>query len=385
MKGKFDGKADEGFFVGYSLNNKSFRVFNNKTRIVEENLHIRFSENTPNIVRSRLNWIFDIDALTNSKNYKPVITRNQSNDNASTKACDVVESKSSPNDGFQPLSADGKKVDEDPRQESECKDPEKEDNVNSTNNVNADRTNRVNTLGENTNHELLFDPEMPALEYISIFNFSSDHEDDVEEADMNNMDTTIQVSPTLTTRIHKDHPLDQVIRDLHSFTQTRNMFKNLEDHGFVTTIHQRTNHKDLQNCLFACFLSQEEPKKMDVKSVFLYGKIEEEVYVCQPPGFQDPDFSDRVYKVEKALYGLHQAPRAWGGGRIADIDANEDITLVSTHDEQMFDADQDLGGEEVFVEQQDEKVVKKEVNVAQIQVTTAATTPIISIDKDTLA
>ncbi|GJV39502.1 retrovirus-related pol polyprotein from transposon TNT 1-94 [Tanacetum coccineum] len=50
---------------------------------------------------------------------------------------------------------------------------------------------------------------------------------------------------------------------------------------------------------------------MDVKSVFLYGKIEEEVYVCQPPGFEDPDFPDRVYKVEKALYGLHQAPRAW--------------------------------------------------------------------------
>ncbi|GJX82108.1 putative ribonuclease H-like domain-containing protein, partial [Tanacetum coccineum] len=51
--------------------------------------------------------------------------------------------------------------------------------------------------------------------------------------------------------------------------------------------------------------------QMDVKSVFLYGKIEEEVYVCQPPGFEDPDFPDRVYKVEKALYGLHQAPRAW--------------------------------------------------------------------------
>ncbi|GKC75871.1 putative ribonuclease H-like domain-containing protein, partial [Tanacetum coccineum] len=50
---------------------------------------------------------------------------------------------------------------------------------------------------------------------------------------------------------------------------------------------------------------------MDVKSDFLYGKIEEEVYVCQPPGFEDPDFPDRVYKVEKALYGLHQAPRAW--------------------------------------------------------------------------
>ncbi|GKC48879.1 putative ribonuclease H-like domain-containing protein, partial [Tanacetum coccineum] len=50
---------------------------------------------------------------------------------------------------------------------------------------------------------------------------------------------------------------------------------------------------------------------MDVKSAFLYGKIKEEVYVCQPPGFEDPDFHNRVYKVEKALYGLHQAPRAW--------------------------------------------------------------------------
>ncbi|GKD33691.1 putative ribonuclease H-like domain-containing protein [Tanacetum coccineum] len=48
-----------------------------------------------------------------------------------------------------------------------------------------------------------------------------------------------------------------------------------------------------------------------MKSAFLYGTIEEEVYVCQPPGFEDPQFPDKVYKVEKALYGLHQAPRAW--------------------------------------------------------------------------
>ncbi|GKD37407.1 putative ribonuclease H-like domain-containing protein, partial [Tanacetum coccineum] len=168
---------------------------------------------------------------------------------------------------------------------------------------------------------------------------------------MSNITTTYPVPSTPNTRIHKDHSLEG------------------------------KTHEDLHTCLFACFLSQEEPKKviqalkdpswieamqeellqfklqqarlvaqgytqekginydevfapvarieairlflayasfkdfvvyqMDVKSAFLYGKIEEEVYVCQPPGFEDPEFPNRVYKVEKALYGLHQAPRAW--------------------------------------------------------------------------
>nr|GFA84179.1 copia protein [Tanacetum cinerariifolium] len=139
---------------------------------------------------------------------------------------------------------------------------------------------------------------MPAFEDVSTYNFSSDDEDDGIMADMNNLDTTIQVSPVPSTRIHKDHPLDQVIGDLQYTIQTRKMSKNLEEHEFVSTIQQRTNHKDLQNCLFACFLSQEEHENMDVKSAFLYQKIEEEVYVCQPPGFEDPNFPDRLYKVK---------------------------------------------------------------------------------------
>ncbi|GKG05994.1 putative ribonuclease H-like domain-containing protein, partial [Tanacetum coccineum] len=51
--------------------------------------------------------------------------------------------------------------------------------------------------------------------------------------------------------------------------------------------------------------------KVNRVNTFLYGQIEEEVYVCQPPGFEDPDHPDKFYKVVKALYGLHQAPRAW--------------------------------------------------------------------------
>nr|GEY27887.1 ribonuclease H-like domain, reverse transcriptase, RNA-dependent DNA polymerase [Tanacetum cinerariifolium] len=160
----FRGNPKGGKIIG---NGTIKTVLNSRTRIVEENLHIKFSGNTPNIVGSRPDWLFDIDALTRTMNYKPI----------------VVNPKSSHDDGFKPLSNDGKKVDEDPSKGNECNDQENEDNVNSTNN-------------------------------------------------------------------------------------------------------------------------------MDVKSAFLYGKIKKEVYVCQPTGFEHPDFPDRVYKVKKALYGLHQARRA---------------------------------------------------------------------------
>ncbi|GKB89265.1 hypothetical protein Tco_0961537, partial [Tanacetum coccineum] len=174
----------------------------------------------------------------------------------------VLQPKSSNDDGSKPSSDDGKKVDEDPKKDSEYNDQEKEDNVNITNNVNAASTNEVNAVGGKTSIKLLFDPNMHALEDYNIFDLSRNDEDDSAMADMNNLDTTIQVSPILTIRIHKDHPRDQVIGDLQSATQTRKMSKNLKEHGFVSTIQQRANHKDLQNCLFACFLSQEEPKKV---------------------------------------------------------------------------------------------------------------------------
>nr|GEV97025.1 hypothetical protein [Tanacetum cinerariifolium] len=184
--------ADEGFFVGHSMNSKSFRVCNSRKRIVEENLHIRFSENKPNVVGSRPDWLFNIDALTRTINYEPI----------------VADPKSSQDDGFQPSSDSGKKVDEDPSKRSECRDQEQDDNVNSTNNFNAASTNRVNVVSENISSELLFDPNMPALEDISTFNLSSDHEDDDEKADMNNMDTTIQIKvKNASTPIETQKPL----------------------------------------------------------------------------------------------------------------------------------------------------------------------------------
>ncbi|GJS12111.1 putative reverse transcriptase domain-containing protein [Tanacetum coccineum] len=230
-RGKFDGKADEGFFVGYSINSKAFRVFNSRTMIVEENLHVQFSENTPNITGSGPNWLFDIDTLTKLMNYKLVVARNQSNDNAGTKACDDA-CKARMETMMDPLSSDDeKKVDEDPRKDNECNDQEKEDNVNSTNNVNAASTNKVNDVGTKTSIELSDDPNMPILEDYSIFDLSSDDQDNGAETDMNNLDIIIQVSHIPTTRIHKDHLVEQNIGDLNSAPQTRRMTKNLEEHG----------------------------------------------------------------------------------------------------------------------------------------------------------
>ncbi|GKD15743.1 putative ribonuclease H-like domain-containing protein [Tanacetum coccineum] len=274
------------------------------------------------------------------------------------------------------------------------------------------------------NADLPIDPNMPDLEDASdtlpndgIFNGAYDDEDVGAVADFNNIDT-IAVCPIPTLRIHKDHPKGQILGDPTSAVQTRGKIQKASSvqQALVSYIYKqnRTNYKDHQNCLFACFHSQEEPKtisqalqdeswveamqeellqfklqrvwvlvdlpygkkvigtkwvfrnkrdersivvknkarlvaqgfrqeegidydevfapvarieairlflafasymgftvyQMDVKSAFLYGTIEEEVYVHQPPGFVDPAHPNKVYKVVKALYGLHQAHRA---------------------------------------------------------------------------
>ncbi|GKA51488.1 putative ribonuclease H-like domain-containing protein [Tanacetum coccineum] len=254
----FDGNADEGFFVGNSFNSKAFRLFSSRTRIVEENLYIRFSESTPNVIGSGPDWLFDIDALTRTMNYKPIVAGTQSNGIAGTKASDNAD------DGSKPSSDDEKKVDEDPRKDSKSINQEKNDNVNSTNNVNAASTNEINAVGGKTSIELPDDPNMPALEDYSIFDLLSDDQDD-----------------GYTQKEGIDY--DEVFTPIARIEAIRLFLAYASFKDFV--VYQ-----------------------MEVKSVFLYGKIKEEVYVCQPPGFEDPDFPDRVYKiivyVDDIVFGL---------------------------------------------------------------------------------
>nr|GEX83125.1 reverse transcriptase domain-containing protein [Tanacetum cinerariifolium] len=168
VKSKQQGKTNRKTIKQLEQHSKAFRVFNSRTRIVKENLHFRFSENAPNAVGSGPNWLFDIDALTRTMNYEPIVAGTQSNS--------FADPKTSHDDGSKPLSYDGNKVDKDPRKENECNDQEKEDNVNNTNNVNIVSltiniagTNGANVVGDNISIELQFDPNMPALEDVSTF------------------------------------------------------------------------------------------------------------------------------------------------------------------------------------------------------------------------
>ncbi|GJT77972.1 putative ribonuclease H-like domain-containing protein [Tanacetum coccineum] len=254
--------------------------------------------------------------------------------------------KNASNDETQPFSDAGKKDDEGVCKESGIADHEK--SKNSTQGVNTTRPS-INTK-----------PNMFSLGDNAIATHA-DFFGDETEVDMSNITTTYPVPYTPNTRIHKDHSLDHVIVDVQSGVLTRRMIKTTNEQGFISVVYEGKTHKDLHTYLFACFLSQEEPKKvwtlvdlplgkraigtkwvyknkkdervarieaiklflayasfkdfvvyqMDVKSAFRYDKIEEEVYACQPLWFEDPEFPDRVYKVEKALYGLHQALRAW--------------------------------------------------------------------------
>nr|GEW42414.1 hypothetical protein [Tanacetum cinerariifolium] len=423
LNGKFKGKADEGFLVGYFVTSKAFRVFNSKTIKVEENLHVRFLKNKPNVVGTGRNWLFDIDSLTNSMNYIAVSAGNQTDKNAGPQdtngnACtqDNVDARKEVSDQHYivlPLwssisstykSSDDKPADDKPKddtgfktvkepvnkddeayrdefsrlmsQENEASDAAdalrkefeqgcmdqrgvtKAGRTNSfntvSNPVNAASTSRTFSAGgpssphpdafipANTLHVDQDDSQIPDLEDTtklqSIGIFKSVYDDDLDkidspiqrvgaEANFNNMESSTIVSPIPTHEVHIDHPKDQILGDPKSTVQTSGMAKkNSEAHALASYIHKhrRTNHKDYKNCIFAYFLSQIYHDllafasfmgfifyQMDVKTAFLYGTIEKEVYVSQPPGFIDPQFPSKVYKVEKALYGLHQAPRAW--------------------------------------------------------------------------
>nr|GEU60175.1 retrovirus-related Pol polyprotein from transposon TNT 1-94 [Tanacetum cinerariifolium] len=163
--GKFDGKSNKRIFVGYSIISKAFRVYNTRTRKVEENLHITFLENKPMITGSGPEWLFDIDALSKLINYAPVPAVNNAT----------------------PTYAD-----------------------------------------------YLSDPLIPNLEDTGIFDDAYDDRDEDAEADYNNLETVISVSPIPSTRIHKDHPKEQIFEEM----EPKKVTQALDDESWVKAMQE---------------------------------------------------------------------------------------------------------------------------------------------------
>nr|GEV53532.1 hypothetical protein [Tanacetum cinerariifolium] len=377
---KFEGKVDEEFLVGYSVSSKAFRVFNSRTRIVQETLHVNFLENKPNNAGSGPTWLFNIDSLTRTMNYQPVTAGNQTNPNAqlqdkfdAEKAREKINQKyvifpvwssssTNPHNYGGDAAFDGKEHDFDAKKpesdvilspSSSAQSRKQDDKTKKE----AKRKSHVESFTGYRDLSAEFEDcsDNNKLEDIT---YSEDENDVGTEADFKILETSITVSPIPTTRIHKDHLVSQIIGDLSSTTQTRSMTRVVKDQGGLSQMF----NDDFHTFMFSSFLSHEEPKRihqalkdpswieamqeellqfkmqkvwvlfdlphgkraiayasfmgfmvyqMDVKSALLYRTIEEEVYVCQPPGFEDRDHHDKVYKVVKALYALHQAPRGW--------------------------------------------------------------------------
>nr|GEY65424.1 ribonuclease H-like domain-containing protein [Tanacetum cinerariifolium] len=245
-----NGKADDGFLVGYSINSKAFRVFNGKTRIVHETLHVNFLENQSNVAENGPTWLFDIDTLTQSMNYQLVVAGNQpssSNTDADAAFDDKENDTNRVNAASAPVTAVGP------------------NSTNSTNsfNVVGPSDNDVSPNFEIGGKSLFVDPSqypdnpnMPALEDII---YSDDETDVGGEADFSNLETSITVSLIPITRVHKDHSVTQIIGDLSSAPQIRSKARMLKEQGGLTQI----NDEDFHTCMFAYFLSQEEPKRVN--------------------------------------------------------------------------------------------------------------------------
>ncbi|GJS37394.1 putative ribonuclease H-like domain-containing protein [Tanacetum coccineum] len=384
--GKFDGKSEEGYLLGYSTSNKGFRVYNRVTRKVQDCLHVDFLEDQENQKGKGPNWMFDLKLLTPLMNYIPVRKENYADSGGKVSTYDDVEdlddqqfivhgpsinavqnkhSEERTADKEVPLSSEEQALHDElvslMHQESIAKvhtdaqrntfEEEKrrialkkgKESANSTLTLSTANTPSQSTGNTPTDS----DDDVPKDGVFSTNSFDDENTDNEEDGapDYNNMDHTIDVSSTPTLRIHKNHPQSQIIGkstagvvlcdlpDGKRVIGTKWVFRNKRDKRgtiiknkacMVAQGYRQEEGVDYDDVFapvarieairlflaFASFMGF-TVYQMDVKSAFLYGNITEEVYVKQPLGFEDPAHPNKVYRVVKALYGLHQAPRAW--------------------------------------------------------------------------
>ncbi|GJW79111.1 putative ribonuclease H-like domain-containing protein [Tanacetum coccineum] len=324
--GKFDGKSNEGYLLGYSTSSKAFRVYNKRTKRVEENLHINFLEDQPNVTGTGTHDSYVAENVPPAAHEKPFESSPKDNDIQDSE--DVIDKEGQhqmPEDEqvlhdelekmvTQELTA--KAMDDVSRQafkeeKRRIASQKKAAQATSTNKLSTDRqsvstdrpsvstdrpfvstdrqsvsTDRPSISTDRSSVSTVNTPYVSAaststganagessfkllklLPNDGIINGAYDDDEVGAEADFNNMDNTIDVSPIPTLRIHKDHLKGQILGDPTSAVQTRGKIQKASSaqQALVSYIHKqnRTNHKDHQNCLcLACFtLSRRTPRQ----------------------------------------------------------------------------------------------------------------------------
>nr|GEY42426.1 hypothetical protein [Tanacetum cinerariifolium] len=259
--GKFQGKVDEGFLVGYSVCNKAFRIFNSRTLIVQETLHVNFMENKPNVAGSGPAWLFDIDKLnfTNSTNdFSAVGPLNAAMPNLEDLSHNADDTRSMAR-GVRDQGGISQMFNEDFHTcMFACF-------------LSQEEPKRI--------HQALKDPSWIEAMQEELLQFKMH-----ESLDLGGFTLWKEGNWLVAQGYTQEEGIDyeEVFAPVARIEAIRLFLAYASFMGFP--VYQ-----------------------MDVKSAFLYGTIEEEVYVCQPPGFEDPEHPDKVYKVVKGLYGLHQA------------------------------------------------------------------------------
>ncbi|KAK1415001.1 hypothetical protein QVD17_30770 [Tagetes erecta] len=407
--GKFESKSDDGFFLGYSSVSKAYRVFNSKTNVVIETINVKVLENSFPSVAHGPEWLFDLDSLSKSFNSNLFDFSGKSGKESGDLGC---FSDDSDNDDDSNLNSeypfmsfhhhDHVVSNQSPGPSGSQEDQESNnfgDDVNSQNSPN-DGGSVQNHPSSDPNVEVVpetFDYFINSPEQVPNFTpHTSTILQDLPNLNQSNLESQVQGDAIPTHRVHRNHPLSQIIGSLNQRTmrsQTehanvclyscflsqvipKNISEALQDNSWIEAMQEellqfrkqevwklvdlpegenaigtRWLYKDKQDergivvrnkarlisqgytqqegidyeevfapvaqleaiRVFLAYASFMKFKvfQMDVKGAFLYGPITDDVYVRQPPGFEDPEYPHRVYKLSKALYGLHQAPRIW--------------------------------------------------------------------------